>query len=204
MRELDKALGEIATIRQHLARGTEFRGYGPASLASTAFLAFGAAVLQAVYMPAPAQAPAAYIALWGATAALAVIVVGIEAVTRSRRIHSALADDMIFLAVEQFLPAAFAGSLLSLVLLRNAPETLWMLPGLWQIVLSLGVFASCRSLPKPMIAVGVWYLATGLAYLAIARGEQAYSPFAMGVPFGIGQLLAAVLLQWTGGCHEPG
>jgi len=29
-----------------------------------------------------------------------------------------------------------------------------MLPGLWQIVFSLGVFSSCRFLPRPMLAAG--------------------------------------------------
>ena len=46
----------------------------------------------------------------------------------------------------------------------------WMLPGLWQIVFSLGFLASCRVLPRPMFAVGVWYLAAGLVSLALASG----------------------------------
>ena len=91
-------------------------------------------------------------------------------VARSRRIHSGLADEMIHAATEQFIPAGVAGALLTVVLFRFAPESLWMLPGLWQIVFSLGVFASCRSLPRPMFAVGVWYLAAGLASLALANG----------------------------------
>jgi hypothetical protein len=204
MRELDKALGEIAAIRLHLARGTLFRGYGPASLASTALLAIIAAGVQSLFILVPAQDLILYLALWSATAILATILIGVEAITRSRRIHSGLADDMILLAIEQFLPAACAGVLLTLVLLRNAPETLWMLPGLWQIVASLGMFASCRSLPRPLTAVAVWYLATGLICLALAQGEHSFSPFAMGIPFGLGQLLAAALLQWAGGCDEEG
>jgi hypothetical protein len=69
-----------------------------------------------------------------------------------------------------------------------------MLPGLWQIVFSLGIFASCRSLPRPMLAAAVWYLACGLAVLALANGSAAFSPLAMALPFGIGQLLIAVIL----------
>ena len=40
-----------------------------------------------------------------------------------------------------------------------------MLPGMWQIIFSLGVFSSCRFLPRPMIAAGLWYLLTGLVAL---------------------------------------
>jgi hypothetical protein len=122
-------------------------------------------------------------------------------VARSRRIHSGLADEMIHTATEQFIPAGVAGALLTFVLLRVAPDTLWMLPGLWQIVFSLGFFASCRSLPRPMFAVAVWYLATGLACLAFANGAHAFSPCAMALPFGVGQLLMAGILYRSGGNH---
>jgi len=69
-----------------------------------------------------------------------------------------------------------------------------MLPGLWQIVFSLGLFASCRSLPRAMFAAAAWYLAAGLGSLAFASGSQALSPYAMAVPFGFGQILIAVVL----------
>src|SRR5262249_3503862 len=135
-----------------------------------------------------------YLALWVTTAAVSVALIGFEMVARSRRVHTGLAEEMIATAVEQFLPAAAAGTLVTAVLFRFAPENLWMLPGLWQILFSLGVFASCRFLPRPIFAVGVWYLTTGLACLAFASGAQAFSPWAMGVPYGVGQLLCAALL----------
>ena len=98
---------------------------------------------------------------------------------------------------EQFLPAGLAGILLTAVLLRFTPDALWMLPGLWQVVFALGVFASCRFLPRPMLLVGGWYLASALACLVLARGADAFSPWAMGAPFTIGQLMVAAVLQIT-------
>jgi hypothetical protein len=71
-----------------------------------------------------------------------------------------------------------------------------MLPGIWQIIFSLGVFASCRFLPRPMVAVGAWYLLTGLACLSLGDA-RAFSPWAMGIPFGVGQLLVAAVLLFT-------
>ena len=58
--------------------------------------------------------------------------------------------EMIHSALEQFLPGIVAGFLLTGVLLRCAPQSLWMLPGLWQVLFSMGVFASCRFLPRQM------------------------------------------------------
>ncbi|MET0924476.1 MAG: hypothetical protein ABWY47_15180 [Xanthobacteraceae bacterium] len=199
MKDLDKALADITAIRSQMARGTEFRGYGPITVAATGLLAMLAAAIQALWLPDPANNALAYLALWVATAAVSVVLIGVEMVARSRRIHSGLADEMIHAATEQFIPAGVAGMLITVVLYRFAPESLWMLPGLWQIVFSLGLFASCRSLPRPMFAAGVWYLGAGLATLAFANGEQAFSPYAMAVPYGVGQLyIAAVLYRAVG------
>src|SRR4029077_9894913 len=158
MRDLDKALADITAIRNQMARGTEFRGYGPMTLAATGVLAIIAALFQSLWLPEPAAHSLGYLALWVATGALSVALIGIEMVARTRRIHTGLADEMIHAATEQFIPAGVAGALLSFVLFRYAPQSLWMLPGLWQIVYSLGLFAACRSLPRPMLTAGAWYL----------------------------------------------
>ena len=100
------------------------------------------------------------------------------------------------MAVEQFLPAAGAGILLTVVLVRNVPDALWMLPGIWQVVYSLGVFSSCRFLPRTVLAVGVWYLLTGLISIGLADG-RALSPWVMGLSFGAGQMLVAGILLFT-------
>jgi hypothetical protein len=202
MKNLDKALADIRAIRSQMARGAEFRGYGPATVAATGLLAIFAAWVQGTWLPDPAAEGFNYIALWVATAAISVTLVGIEMVARSRRIHSGLADAMIHAATEQFIPAGVAGALLPVVLFRFAPENLWMLPGLWQIIFSLGYLASCRSLPRPMYAVGVWYLVAGLSGLALASGARALSPWAMAVPFGVGQLLMAAILHLSVGNND--
>jgi hypothetical protein len=63
---------------------------------------------------------AVYLAIWIATAAVSLIIISIETVMRSRRVHSGLAMEMIHSALEQFLPAIVAGFLLTVVLLRCA------------------------------------------------------------------------------------
>lgn len=196
MTDLYRALAEIDAIRGQMARGTEFRGYGPATLAATGVLALAAAIVQSRVLKSPGHDVSAFVAIWVATAAIAVIIIGVETITRTRRVHSDLATQMMHSAVEQFLPALLAGFLLTVVILRSAPQNAWMLPGLWQVMFSLGVFSSCRFLPRQMFAVGVWYLAAGLVCLALGNAGSPLSPWAMGVPFGIGQLLVAAILQF--------
>lgn len=195
MSNLDRALAEISAIRGQMARATEFRGYGPATFAITGGLAVAAAVIQAIWLKDPAGRVLGWLALWVGVAALSAAIIGWEMVTRSRRMHSGLADEMIRAAVAQFLPSAAAGLLITAVLTLAAPRSLPLLPGLWQIVFSLGVFASCRFLPRTLVAVGVWYMACGLISLALSQGPAAFSPWAMGAAFGVGQLLVAALLH---------
>lgn len=202
MDDLNKALADITAIRNQVARGAEFRGYGPVTVAATGLLAVAAGVTQWLWLPGPAIDAFSYIAVWVVTAAIAVVLVGAEMIARSRRIHTVLADEMIHAATEQFVPAGVAGALLTVVLFRFAPESLWMLPGLWQIIFSLGFLASCRSLPQPMYAVGVWYLAAGLLTLVLARDEHAFSPWAMAIPFGVGQLAMAAILYLSVGEND--
>lgn len=199
MRDLERALADITAIRSQLARGTQFRGYGPVTVAATGVLALTAALLQVLYLPNPAATPLGYLALWCGMAVLSVTITGAEMIARSRREHGGLADEMLYAAVEQYIPAGVAGMLLTVVIHRYADGALPLLPGLWQIVFSLGVFASRRSLPPGMFAVGMWYLAAGLASLALANAAP-FSPLAMAIPFSIGQfLMAFVLYRATGG-----
>jgi hypothetical protein len=86
---------------------------------------------------------------------------------------------------------------LTVVVWFYAQESLWMLPGLWAMLFSLGIFSSYRLLPRETFWVAVFYQAAGMMCLALARGEAALSPWAMGVTFGLGQLLAAAVLYWT-------
>ena len=196
MNDLNKALGEISSIRRQVARSTEFRGYGPTTLAATGGIAILAAGVQAVWLPNPTNRIPVYLAIWVSTAILSAALIAVQTVTRSQRLHSGMADEMVRMAIEQFLPAAGAGALLTIVLIGSFPAALWMLPGLWQITFSLGVFSSCRFLPRPMAVAGAWYLLTGLACIALAD-SRALSPWTMGVSYGVGQLLVAGILFFT-------
>jgi hypothetical protein len=195
MRDLDKALDDILAIRSQIAAGTAFRGYGPAALAATGALALATAAAQALWLEDPTGRPLLFLGIWTAAAVVAAVIIAVEMLRRSRRHHSGLADAMIHQAVEQFLPAAGAGALLAVVLVRYAPAELWMLPGLWQVLVGVGIFASARSLPRATTLVAAWYLLAGFAVLIWASGTHLLSPWAMGLPFAVGQLLGAVVLQ---------
>jgi hypothetical protein len=199
MRDLDKALADIFAIRSQIAAGTAFRGYGPAAVAATSGLALATALMQFLWLDDPTGHPLAFFAGWAVAAVVSGGMIWIEMRARSRRHHSGLADAMINQAVEQFLPAGAAGAVLGLMLWKFAPETLWMLPGLWQLFVSLGIFASVRSLPRTVAFAGAWYFLAGFAVLLLASETHALSPWTMGLPFVAGQLLMAAILHVASG-----
>jgi len=199
MREIDKAkaLADIVEIRSQIAAGTAFRGYGPVAIAFTALLGLGVAAAQSLWPIVPS--PAAFIIEWMATAVVCGTVIRIEMQGRSRRLHSGLADAMINQAIEHFLPATAASFFLPVLFLRFIPDAVWMVPGLWQIFVSVGIFASARTLPRWMVLTGGWYFVTGFGCLLLGSATHALSPWMMGLPFFVGQaMMAAILYHWSG------
>jgi hypothetical protein len=197
MRDLDKALADIIAIRSQIASGTAFRGYGPAAIAATGGVALLTAILQYLWLDDPTGHPLAFLIGWAFAAGVSALMIWIEMQARSRRHHSGLADAMIHQAVEHFLPSGIAGVLFAVVLWKFAPETLWTLPGLWQVLVSLGVFASVRSLPRSVALAGGWYFVAGFVVLVLASQNHTLSPWTMGLPFVIGQSLMAAILYFA-------
>jgi hypothetical protein len=194
MRDLDKALADIIAIRSQIAAGTAFRGYGPAAIAATGCVALLTAIVQYLWLGDPTAQPLAFLVGWAVAAAVSSLMIWFEMRARSQRHHSGLADAMIHQAIEQFLPSGIAGVLLAIVLWKFSPETLWTLPGLWQVLVSLGVFASVRSLPRSVAIAGAWYFVAGFVVLVLGSQTHGLSPWAMGLPFAIGQWLMAAIL----------
>jgi len=161
MRDINKALSDIGEIRTQIAAGTSFRGYGPATIVVTGLIGIATAFAQNFFRIHPDATPALFVWSWVGAGLLSAAMVRIEMQGRSRRHHSSLADAMIAQAIEQFLPAAAAALCLPIFLLRFEPQTLWMMPGLWQLFVSLGIFASVRTLPRNMMLVAGFENTTG-------------------------------------------
>ena len=196
--ELRDALDQISEIRERMARGQVFRGYRSVTTAFTAVLAVLTSAAQAAWVPRPEKEVDDYLWLWCAAAVLSVLVVGIEMAVRAVRSGSMLDRRMTMLAVDQFVPCLVAGALVTYAIGKFAGEIVWVMPGLWAVLFSLGIFASRRFLPRGVGLVGGYYLLAGLVCLALgAEDDATLCPWTMAAVFGTGQLLAAGVLWWT-------
>jgi len=192
--ELHEALVQISAIRKQMARSERFRGYRAAPVAMSALLALAGGAVQAAWVAEPAEHLGRYLALWTTVAAISAAMCLGTVWLRNCRSAGHLHRETTQLALSQFFPCLVAGALLTLVVARSAPQAAWMLPGLWAILFSLGLFASWRLLPPAIVAAAIFYLAGGLWAIAWGGKENALSPWAMPLLFGIGQTLTAIVL----------
>lgn len=194
--QLSEALSQIGEIRSHVERAGVFRGYRSVPTAVSGLIAWGAGAVQWALVEEPLREIGIYLAIWILAAVLCLLAAGWEVLGRYRRTASEMERARTRQAVGQFVPCLVAGGLVTAVVLFSAPTAVWLLPGLWSVFFSLGIFASLRVLPRGMAQVALFYLVWGLAALAWAQGAYALAPWVMAVPFGCGQLWAAAVLYW--------
>jgi hypothetical protein len=194
--QLNDALSQIAEIRALVERARVYRGYRSIPVALSGLLAVAAAIAQSWLLESPLNRPGLYVSLWVSAALLSVAAAGGEIITRYRRTLSETERARTRQAAGQFAPCLLAGGLLTAAILMAARESIPLLPGIWCVLFSLGIFASLRVLPRGIGLVAAFYLLCGLADVTFAQGAQALAPWTMAVPFGVGQLWAAGILYW--------
>lgn len=191
--ELDQALADIAEIRRRMDRCGTFRGYRSVPVAISGCLAMLAAAVQAHLLPQPDANIGAYLGLWIGVAFVSATISGTEVLVRYRRAGSAAQRQLTRHAVGQFLPCLVVGAILTAILVNDARLTP-LLPGLWAMVFSLGIFASTLHLPRLTVVAGVHYLLSGSVALLVFRDDLALSPWAMILTFGVGQFVSSFIL----------
>jgi hypothetical protein len=199
--ELRKALGQIDEIRQQMARTELFRGYRSRTVGFSGALALAAAALQP-YLVEPENQLRGSLVLWLLVAGVSLLTAVVQLWRRVRLADSRLARQATLLAAEQFLPCIFVGAVVTLCIYRYAADAAWMLPGLWSLIFSLGIFASYRLLPRQVAWVGTYYVAAGAICLIWGQGGSALAPWQMALSFGGGQIFGAAVLYWTLERHD--
>jgi len=140
--ELHEALLQISAIRHQMARSEQFRGYRAAPVAVSGLVAFAAGAVQASLIDDPQRQLASFLALWVCVAVLSQTICFADVWRRYRRSSGLLHQETTHLALGQFCPSLVAGALLTFVVVRSVPQSAGMLPGLWAILFSMGLFAS--------------------------------------------------------------
>lgn len=194
---LQDAIAQIGEIQTQLERSQTFRGYRSAAVGTTGLLAIVGCAVQYVWLPNPGGAVHKWLALWVVIAMASVVIAGWELMQRVNDPTSPQQARASRSALKQFIPCVAAGGAVTWVLIGTAPQVAWILPGIWSILFSLGVFSSLSILPRGALSIAVHYMMTGIICLQFAQGEAAFAAWTMLVTFGAGQLLSAFVLYYN-------
>ncbi len=191
---VDEALNQVRSIQLQLSRTQQYCCYRAATVAFGGLLAFGAAVLQAYWIDNPVDQLASYLGLWISVAALSVFVTVVEVLLRWQRTDSPHARRQTLLTIRQFAPCIVAGAAVTWAVAVYAPQHAALLPALWSVIFSLGIFACSPYLPTGSMGVGLYYLVAALVCLRWGQAAQALRPWTMVVTFAVGQFVTAAVL----------
>lgn len=199
MYESFNAIEVIQNIQQQLASSRKFLGFRPFVIALTGFFALFTSCLQCFFPQLLASDTFSFLSVWIFLAIFSVSLIAVTTFFFSRQLHGNLADKMSINAFEQYMPTCFAGFGIFIVLCNFSPQTLWILPGVWQILIALGIFAALPTHSRRTAYVAAWYLMAGLTVLIISSKEPYINQihlgtWLMGIPFGIGQLFMSLTL----------
>lgn len=192
--ELRDAVAQIDAIWTQVARTQTFRGYRPVTVAGTGVLGLLAAFAQPFVAPTPQVQVDEYLLLWTGVAIASVVLVMLELWSSYLRTESQIERQLTRQAVRQFVPCLCAGAVATWAIADYHPGSLELLPGLWALCFSLGVFASLPYVTPAVMWVALYYLTAGSGCLFFGRGVEVLSPWVMGGMFGVGQLLMAAAL----------
>jgi hypothetical protein len=193
MTDLERAMLDIAEVRERLAMTQRFKGYSGVAAAASGLFAFVAGVVQALIVPMPHSAiqEHLYFAIWFACAAGAAIV-NYGAIAHWF-VSDASARDRwqtrtVGLAI---LPALALGAALSFALLASG--RIAQLPGIWYGCYGVGLFASRTMIPRGVIPIAAMFLIVGVLLL-FAPAQIALAPWVLPAGFGLGQIAIGYLL----------
>ncbi|MBN8845497.1 MAG: hypothetical protein J0H88_19840 [Sphingomonadales bacterium] len=192
MNDIDSALSDIQRIRDRLADGTRFEGFAPGIVALTGVFAFALSAWQV-------HGRSASLLAWIILALVCALMIGTEAIVRARAVHRAMADRLINSTLQRFLPVGLAGAIVGFVILLQFPEQVRLLPGLWQLLMAVGICAALGNLPAAMRWPAAFYFVAGTISLAVSGDALIDTAWLMGLPFGIGQFLVAATLYVSSG-----
>lgn len=189
--EITRALSQIRDIHQHLARTEYYRGYRSQTMAFTGIVALAGALLLPVVLPGLTATQQIY--YWVTLALFNLTLVGADIGSDWFR-YTTLQRKMTTKVVGQFLPCLTAGAVLTVLFCGSANVDL--LPGLWALLFSMGVFASRPYLPQGIGWVALFYLVAGSLLVGFAE-YSLVSPWVMASVFGPGQLFMSAILYWN-------
>lgn len=192
--ELQRALSDLAEVRDRLNRVQRFEGYSaPAAMASGAGALVAAYVqLRTVPLPDSDAAYARYVLIWMTCLAIALLLnYGAVAVWVWNHRGPGAASGLRT-AARSIAPAVVLGGLLTVALIDRSAFVL--LPGTWFAFYATGLFASRDTIPASTLPVTLGFCALAALFLVSPLRAVSLAWWVMPLGFGAGQIAIGALI----------
>ena len=192
--ELQRALSDLAEVRDRLAALQRFEGYSGLAAAGSGIAALIAAFLQLRIAPMPVTSEElrAYLTIWLSCLAVA-LALNYGAVGVWLLEHRAPGARSRFrTAALSIAPSIVLGGALTFALVGHSAFAL--LPGTWFAFYAIGLFASRGAIPASTFAVTIGFALLAMVFLVTPFDAVALAWWVMPIGFGAGQLAIGYLI----------
>ncbi|MGB8150794.1 MAG: hypothetical protein WCE97_06325 [Candidatus Cybelea sp.] len=192
--ELQRALSDLAEVRDRLAALQRFEGYSGLAAAGSGIAALIAAFLQLRIAPMPVTSEElrAYLTIWLSCLAVA-LALNYGAVAVWLLEHRAPGARSRFrTAALSIAPSIVLGGALTFALVGHSAFAL--LPGTWFAFYAIGLFASRGAIPASTFAVTIGFALLAMVFLVTPFDAVALAWWVMPIGFGAGQLAIGYLI----------
>jgi hypothetical protein len=193
--EVERALADLAEVRDRLASVQEFRGYSGTAAAASGAVAVVAGAIQFAVAPAP-QTPeeiGRYLTIWLSCLACALLINYGALLAWYLRSAGRRERQQTRTAGVAIIPAIALGAVLSLAMIAH--RMFWILPGIWYSSYGIGLFSSRAMLPRGVIVVAAAFLVAGAALILTLDMDLPLHYWVMPIGFGLGQAIIGHLLS---------
>jgi hypothetical protein len=190
--DVSRAVEEIAAIHAHLDSREIYRGWRSIPVALSGLVGL-AATLTFTARGVNVDA-GTFLRSWMAVGVVALGVGCAEIAWRYARVASDLERRRTRAVMGQLLPALAAGLIVPVALVQLNPAFVRAVPGLWAMCFGLSVFSARPCLPSTSVWAATYYTGAGLVLLGLAPAGIP-PDWTVGATFGVGQGLAALLIQ---------
>jgi len=192
--ELQRALSDLAEVRERLAHIQRFEGYSAPAAAASGALAIAAGFVQMALAPNPASERELrlYLSIWLACL-VAALLLNYGAVGFWLLKHRGPGEQSRFrTAALSIAPSVALGGILTVALVDHSAYA--MLPGAWFAFYAIGLFASYGVIPSSAIGVTFGFSLLAVLFLVTPLERYALNWWVMPLGFGFGQIAIGLLL----------
>ncbi|MDH4129455.1 MAG: hypothetical protein OEV44_11905 [Spirochaetota bacterium] len=188
--EINKALSQISEIHGHLAKTEVFRGIESKHISLAGVLT----VISAYFQPYFVESPNSFLIYWSSIALINIIFASCVISFNYYKRESIFDRKRTLRTVGQFLPSLIGGLFISVALSVVSDNNIRFLPGIWTVLFALGISSSLPFLPKAVGWVAIYFFLASINLFYMINIDLSLSPWGMGLSFGGGLFLAAIIL----------